>query len=334
MSRNTVGFNSLAILLGIFLLVTSLCSGVFSQPQQPEIAGEFFGDPIPLGNYYFVLRTVLTFSVPWGGIPNTAERLEKRLWDDLLLSYEAARRGISVSQEELSSEITKMLKGHNVAFQWQQEQEKYVLWVKETLGVPIEFFENQIKHLLQLKKLYNEIKDGIHPTVTEDEAFQEFLNEYHTLSVELVRFNDVKEAEEFYQKARHDPAFWDREAEKDKKNEARDHLFQRPGFVALEFLMYMWEFPKKAVYEMMDQKVGSIYPPAPIYRGYGVFKILEIRRADESLYPPRRESYYEQIRIQKKEEGFKNWLETLRQEANVKVYISPPDEILQQMSSS
>ena len=67
------------------------------------------------------------------------------------------------------------------------------------------------------------------------------------------------------------------------------------------------------------QKENEIYPPAPIYKGYGVFKILEVRHAVKEDFPKYRQSYYEQVKMQKKYKGFYQWLEDLKKKANIKI---------------
>jgi len=57
-----------------------------AQKPQEEIAGEFFGVPVPMSNYYFAMRVAAMFGTPWGGIPQNYEQLEERTWTDLLLS--------------------------------------------------------------------------------------------------------------------------------------------------------------------------------------------------------------------------------------------------------
>lgn len=294
-------------------------SQVTPQIPQEEIAGQIFDVPVPMGNYYFAMRVAAMFGTPWGGIPSTVEQLEERTWTDLLLSYEAFRRNIVVNDEELKTEITKNLQGYKVEFDWQQDKEAYEKWAQDTLNEPTELFENQMRHLVQLRKLQQEILDSVEPTVTEEEAFQEFLNEYNTLSIELVQFDELKDAQDFYDKAKNDPAFWD------KEKEATPDRFKRPGFVALEFLMFMWKLEFKAVYDMIKMDIGSIYPPSPIYKGYGVFKVLEIRQAKEEEFPQRRESYFEQLKQRKKYEGFNEWLANLKEQASIKIIAKPPE---------
>lgn len=303
------------------LLIVLICRPAGA--QNDELAGRFFGDPVPKGNYYFALRAVLIFSTPWGGVPADREQLETRLWQDLLMSYEASRRGIIATDEDLGKEIDAVLKGADVPFSWREDRAAYARWVSETLQESLDLFENQLRYLVQMKKLHQQVLDGITPIVGEEEAFQEFLNEHNTLSVEIAEFDDLKSAREFYDRLLARPQAWEELKAKGL------HKFSRPGFVALEFLMHMWKLPQKALYAMIEMKVGDVHPPEPIYRGYGVFKVLDIRRAKESDFPERRGSYDEQLRLQKKHQGFQAWLEDLQARARVQKYISPPDELFQ-----
>lgn len=291
------------------------------QIPDEEVAGELFGVPVPMSNFYFAMRVAAMFGTPWGGIPRTAEKLEERTWDDLLLSYEAFRRNITVGDEELGSEISKNLKGYKVEFDWQEDEEAYEKWAQDTLNEPSSVFKNQMKHLVQLKKLQQEILNSVELTVTDEEALQEFRNEHNTLSVELVQFDELKDAQEFYERVKDDSDAWEKEKEADPDK------FKRPGFVALEFLMHMWKLEFKAVYDMIEMEIGSIYPPSPIYKGHGVFKVVEIRRAKEEEFPKRIESYYQQLELRKKYEGFNEWFADLKKQADLKIYAKPPEGI-------
>ncbi|MDD5477086.1 MAG: peptidylprolyl isomerase [Candidatus Omnitrophica bacterium] len=297
-------------------LVFNFVYGAEPAEKKTEFAGEFFGAPVPIGNYYFVKGVIMVFGNRFGPQPQTAQELEDCVWDGLLLSYEAFRRNITVSQEEIENEIAKIIKDEKVEFDRKKDREAYAQWVKKRVNEPVELFENQIRYLIQLEKLRKEVMKSIKPEVSAEEAYQKFLNEYNTLAIELVQFDQLKDARDFYQKAEKNSRFWDKEKEKRPKD------FKRPGFVALEFLMEMWKLPKDAVYKMMQMEIGRIYPPAPIYKGYGVFKVLEKRPAEETKYPQLKQSYFEKVRMKKKYEGFNNWLKDLKQSANIKISIS------------
>ncbi|MDD5454128.1 MAG: hypothetical protein PHW62_01320 [Candidatus Ratteibacteria bacterium] len=285
------------------------------QTQNSKIAGEIFSVPVPMENYYFAWGVIQVFGTRWRGVPQTTEETEEQVWVELVLSYEAFQRDIKIERKEVEDEVAKILSGQEVPFNWKDNKQEYEKWVKDNINMPVVLFENQIEHLLKIEKLRKQVMDSISPEVTEEEAIQEFRNEHNTLSVELIQFDELDKADDYYNKVKGNPAFWDEEKEKNPDS------FKRPGFVALEFLMHMWKFPKEDVYKMLELKVGEIYPPAPIYQGYGVFKILEIRRAMDEDFPKYRNSYYEQVKMQKKYEGFQQWLKNLKDKANIKIYI-------------
>lgn len=306
--------------LSLFFCVVSLSFSFIAlaaekkaeENQQP--AGEFFGIPVSRSNYNFAKGVIIIFGNHWGGQPTNSQELEDCAWQELLLSYEAFRRNITVDRKEIEEEIDKTLKAEKIEFDWRKDKDKYSEWIKGKANEPPDVFENQIQHLIQLQKLRKQIMDTIEPVINEDEAYQKFLNEYNTLGIELAQFNDLKEAGEFYRKAKADPKFWE-----ERKKKSPDD-FKRPGFTALEFLMEMWKFPKEAVYKMMEMDAGEIYPPAPIYKGYGVFLILEKRPADPTQYPKLKNSYFEQIKMNRKYIGFNEWLKNLKQQAGIKIY--------------
>lgn len=315
------------VLFMVILITGSFLFVKMTVSQTQDIAGTFFGKPVSRGNYMVILRAVLSFQTPWGGIPRDREQAEKRVWDDLILSYEAHRREIAVGKEELEEKITETLKGNHVSFDWKESPQEYEQWTKDTLNAPIELFENQMEHLVQVKKLRQQVLDSINPSITEEEAFQEFLNEQNSLSVVLAEFDTQEEAQQFYEQVKKDPDAWGRAFTKDLKSIPEDRTFHKPGFVALEFLIEMWKFPRKAVFDMIEMEIGEIYPPEPIYEGYGVFKVRDVRRADESKFAERKESYFKQLRLRGKYQGFKDWLENLRKDADIQIYMEPPQEL-------
>jgi len=307
--------------------VGALLFATMSTSQEQKIAGTFYGDDVSKENYMFVMRIVTSFRTPWGVIPRDRKQAEKRVWDELILSYEAHRRQITVGKKELENKITETLKGDNVSFNWKESPDEYEQWVKKSLNESVELFENQMNHLVQVKKLREQVLDSIDPSVTEEEAFQEFLNENNSLSVKLGEFDTLVEAQQFYERVKNDPDEWERAVKEDYKSIPEDRMFRQPGFVALEFLIEMWKFPRKAVFDMIEMEIGEIYPPEPIYEGYGVFKILDVRRADESNFSKRKESYFKQLRSRKKYNGFKDWLSNLRENADIQIYMEPPQEL-------
>lgn len=155
------------IILTICVAVSSflvLVTMVVSQEQ--KVAGTFFGDTVSKSNYMFVLRIVLSFRSPWGNIPRDRKQADKRVWDELILSYEAHRRQITVEQNEINEKITDTLKESKVSFYWKDSPGEYEKWIRDALNEPVETFENQMRHLVQIKKLHQQVRDSINPSIT------------------------------------------------------------------------------------------------------------------------------------------------------------------------
>jgi hypothetical protein len=296
--------------------------------KEPEYAGEFFDIKVPIGNYYFMKGTLTVFGSRGSPLPDSPQALENATWEELLLSYEAYRRGITVSREEIEQEVSNMLGERNVGFNWKQDKEAYAKWLKENVNEPTELFENQIQHLLQIQKLKQQVMDSIEPPVSNQEAHEQFLVEHNALSVELAQFDQLKDAEDFYRRAKADNKLWDKEKEK------RPNDFKRPGFVSLAFLIDIWRFPKDAAFKMVRMKKDSLYPPAPIYKGYAVFKILENRQANESDYPKAKQSCFEKVKAAKRYAGYNEWQQNLKNQAQIKVYPTVKESALENKTGS
>jgi hypothetical protein len=284
-------------------------------PQKNEYIGEFSGwqAQVPLSNYYFIKGAIMVFGTRWGASPQTEQELEDRVWEQLVLSFEAYRRNIKVEDKELEDEIDKIVKSEKVDFDWRKDKEAFSNWVKDKSKENAELFKNQLSHLIQLEKLRKEVLDTFKPEVTEEEAKNEFINEYNTIELELKQFDQLKDAEDFYKKMQ-DPKLWEAEVKKDPK------FAQHPGFVSFEFLINMWQIPKDDLYKMLAMEIDSVYPPVPVYKGYGVIRILKKRPADPAEFPKVRESYLKQVEMLKKYDQLKEWLKKLKEEAGIKLY--------------
>lgn len=308
--------SNLAVMSAFVLIAwQAACLGQNTNQTQEDYIGEFsaWGVKVPRSNYNIIKYAISIFGTRWGAAPQTPKDLEDRTWDQILLSYEAFRRDVKVEDKQLEEEITKLFKAENVKFDWKTDKKTYEDWVKEKAKEPVDVFENQMRHQIQLENLRKQLLDSFKPTVTEPEAFQEFLNEYNTLELEIVQFDDLKKAQEFFKKMKK-ASLWEEEAKKDPK------FAKHPGFVALEFLREMWKISEKDLYKMMKLDVDSIYPPAPIYKGWGVFRILKKRVAVDDEFSKLRQSYFNQVEMIKKYEELDSWLKNLKQEAALKIY--------------
>ncbi len=285
------------------------------EAKEPEYIGEFFDTKVPRENYIFINTTYMIFSEQIGPVKTEEER-EQKIWEDLMLSYEAFRRGVNVTQEEIDEEVGKILNAEKATFDFKKDRQAYAAWLKEKTNEPVELFENQLRHLIQMRKLRQQVMDSINPEVSDKEAYARFRDENSSLGAELVEFEKKEDAEAFYKKARADKNLWDQEKKKRPKE------FRHPGFVSLAFLIDIWKFPRDACYKMLKMKKGEIYGPEPIYKGYAVFKVTDARPANDADYTKAnvKNSYYEKIKSSKKYAGLDQWIKDLKQQAKIKIY--------------
>ncbi len=281
-----------------------------SGPATGKVAGYIFGAPVPSENYQFAKRVSSLFG-PGQERWSEADR-ERAVWEALILHYEAFRRGISATEEELEQRINQILRDNQRSFTRANDPAAYAQWVAETLQEDVALFEGQVQYLLQIDKLKDHIRGSLPVAVTEQEMQEEFLNEKHHVGGEMVVFDTPEEARALSERAQ-DPAQW--EAMK-AKGEPR----VRPvNLMTLEAYIHLWEVPKEQIYAFHAMDIGSVGPPMPFGTQWCVYRLLEKRTGDLKDFPRERESYHQQLKLKKQYEGLQRWIEELKASAQLKV---------------
>ena len=280
-----------------------------------EIAGEIFGIPVSINNYRFAKRVAYTFHHPQGAANLSEQEKEKYAWNSLILHYEAFQRGIEVPEEELSQQINQFLKEQNVSWTRGSDPEAYREWVQENLRSDVQFFENQIRFLLEIKEVKDQVFESLDPEVAEEELKQEFLNEQHHVGGEMVVFETKEEADAFYEKARRRKA-WERIKKRG------DHNVRPVSLMTLEAYMDLWSIPKEKIYAFHAMKIGKVGPPMPFgKKKWTVYRLGKKKVADLADFPKRRDYYVKQIKVRKKWDELSVWIENLWSSANLKKFV-------------
>ena len=97
----------LFIVTVLFSALSFLDNSAAQDESQTVFAGRIFEAQVPLDNYLFVKGALSVFGNKFGPAPANEEEEERYVWDQLLLSYEAFRRGVTVNQEEVEEEVKK-----------------------------------------------------------------------------------------------------------------------------------------------------------------------------------------------------------------------------------
>lgn len=288
------------------------------QPPAPaeDPAGIIFGIPVSKGNYYFAKAVAYIYPRPWGAADLPESEREKVVWDNLILHYEAHRRGIEVSEQDVEKAINSLLTDQKQTFTRSSDPAAYKKWVKETLNGEPELLENQVRYILAIKNLRDRVVKEAQVTVTEEEMHQEFLNEQNHVSGEMVTFETKEEAAAFYEK--HKTAKkWEAMKKKGKQT-------VRPvSLMTLEAYIDLWSIPKEQMYQFHALPIGSIGEPMPFGGQWCVYRLLEKRTGDLKDFPKQEESYRNQVQMKKKYDAMKKWVDDLKESAKLEVLIQP-----------
>lgn len=297
-------------------LVAFACCGMLSAAaaSAEEIAGEIFGQPVSLNNYYFAKRVALMFPRPWGAPDLTGQALEDFVWEQLLLHYASYQRGIQATDDELEVMVNELLRNHGQSVSRRGNPEAYRRWVNETLGIEPDALENQVRYLIQIRKLNDQILQEQRVTVTEAEMQQEFLNEQHHVGGEMVAFDTKEAAEAFYQTVR-EGSSWD------AMEASGAHQVRPVSLMTLEAYIDLWSIPKAQIEALHALELGSVGAPMPFGKQWCVYHLLEKRVGDVREFPARRESYFQQVQSKKKYQAQQQWIRDFKASASLKILV-------------
>ncbi|MBN1689311.1 MAG: SurA N-terminal domain-containing protein [Candidatus Omnitrophica bacterium] len=285
--------------------------------KEGRVAGEIFGKDISFQEFNSFYRASQIFSITGKTIedPNI---LKQHTWQSLILSQEAKRQKIDVSDDEVLAEVFRLLAVQKIE---NPSPELYRRWVQATLRETPQEFESQIREILRIQKLIQNInQEPLADPPTEEEARQEFLRDEAMITAELMLFVDQNKAQEFYQKVSN-ASDWKKETE-DKQDQVRALTK-----ISLDSLINLWQVEEQKAFELHAHEEGSIIGPLPVGGKYGVFYLKEKKDADEEKFQTEaKEQYLNQLINQMKYQRYVQWAMNLQERANLKDYM-PSSEL-------
>jgi hypothetical protein len=281
------------------------------------IAGKIFGVPVSMGNYAFAKRVAATFPRPWGAADLPEAEREPVVWENLILHYEGFRRGITATEDELDAAVNELLKDQQQGLNRRGQPDAYRRWVSQTLRQDVELFENQVRYLVEIRKLKDHVLGQQRVAVTEAEIRQEFLGDQHHVGGELVVFPTRSAAESFYQEVK-DPGRWD-------AMKARGAPAVRPvSPMAVTAIVDLWGVPRDQILAFHAMSPGSVGPPMPFGRQWAVGRLLEKRTGDLRDLPRERDHYAKRVERKKKHQALEQWVEALKRAARPEIFVTSP----------
>jgi hypothetical protein len=284
--------------------------------QATGLAGELFGQPVPLANYYFAKRVAYTFPSPWGAADLPEDQREARVWESLILHFEAFRRGITAEESEIEQMVDSLLKNAEQPFTRRSDPAAYAKWVQETLQHDTTLLENQIQFVIQIRKLKDRLlEEQPVSEATEAELQKEFLNEQHHVGGEMVTF-DAKAAAVAFYAAHQTGAQWE------ALKAAGTPPVRPVSLMTVEAYVDLWSIPQATMDAFHALPEGSIYGPLPFGKQWCVYRLLEKRTGDLAEFPAKRDSYVQQVTMKQKYESRNQWIEAFKRSANLKIFVT------------
>lgn len=288
-----------------------------AQPAAPatELAGQIFDVPVPMGNYYFAKRVHGMFQTPEERAM-TPEQMEQHIWHNLVLSFEASRRQIEVTEEEFSQWVDSVLSVLELKFTRTANPDEYKKWIEETLKQSVELFENQMRYLATIEKLKREIVKEMQVTVTEEEMRQDYLNTENHVGGEYLLFDTQAEADAFYESNK-DIAKWE------SYKAANPDKVKPFMLITVQAIVDLWGVPQAQIDEFHAMPIGQVGKPLPFGKQIGVFRLLDKRTGDFSNYETKKENLQKRVEARKKYQAGQDWIKNIDREANIQVWVKP-----------
>ena len=300
---------------GDYLATLSSSAASLANPHQ-GLAGEMFGAPVSVGNYYFAKRVAFMFPQPWGAADLPEKDREPFIWEQLLLHYQAFQRRIEATDDELETMVNELLASQQQSFTRRQDPAAYRRWVTSALQEEPELLENQVRYLIQIRKMKETLLQEQRVTVTDEEAQQLYLDERHHVGGEMVTFETKELAQAFYERVK-EPARWEA-----MKANAEQKV--RPvSLMTLEAYMDLWGIPREQMVAFHALPIGAVGAPMPFGKQWCVYRLLDKRIGDLKEFPTEQSVFRQRVAMRKKAHGLTRVIEQLKQSANLKVFLPP-----------
>ncbi|MFH1752957.1 MAG: peptidylprolyl isomerase [Candidatus Omnitrophota bacterium] len=299
------------------MTLLALCSTTVAaqepQKRDPNIIGEAFGKPVTAREFHYYLITSSIFTRT-GIEDRDEEEVRAEAWQNLVYRHEAGELGVTVSNEELKEQLTRLMAEKDVEY----GTDAYRMWPQENLREDTATFERRIEDLLIVNKFLSE-KGNPEITVTEDEMLQKFKNQYNSFESEYINFDTEDEAKEHAKKFTAKPALW--KEMWDEKKPLGQKGASWINTMSLEALIDLWKIPKEDAYRILEHENGN-FIPAKYFYGNAVFRLLQKKEADMEKYDEKKKEYYKNtMTMYRKRSIAKEYFEDLFKRAGYKDFV-------------
>lgn len=121
-----------------------------------RVAGKVFGKEITFQEFNRFYRAAQIFSFTEKP-PEDPDFIKRLAWENIILSQEAKREKVKVSDDEIRAEVLRLLQSQKVPL------ESYERWLKTSVGESPQDFEAELREILRIRKLLNQVSTETDP---------------------------------------------------------------------------------------------------------------------------------------------------------------------------
>jgi hypothetical protein len=184
--------------------------------KEGRLAGEVFGKGVSFQEFNRFYRASQIFSFTGKPVQDPG-LIKQQTWQSILYSREAKQRGIQVTDDEVRTEVERILHGQGIE---PITPEIYQRWLRSTVQESAKDFEQEVRELLRIQKLLLQVHNQPMNSPSREDALKKFLGESKGLTEK--DFN--KEMEEKYTKELTEEKQYEQFIEWNLKLSERAHL--------------------------------------------------------------------------------------------------------------
>jgi hypothetical protein len=228
-----------------------------------------------------------------------------RYIERILLLKEAYKKGINVSEEEISADIEKIVKEYPKDSPPQIDWESEVVWKKE-IGTQL-----MIKKLI-LQEVHNKIKISIADLKKYYKTDKEDFHRQEMVRVRQIMVDTEKEANKLRKKILSGKSFIKlakKHSQSPDREKGGDLGFFARGQMPMEF--------DEAAFSL--RKKNQISPVFRSDYGYHIFQLVDKRQAKKLKFGEVKDKIRKILRAQREKEEFDRWFSNLKKQTKVKI---------------
>jgi len=229
-----------------------------------------------------------------------------------MFSKEAQRQKIEVTDDEVRTEIYRILATHDIE---NPSEDLYERWLQATVREAPRTFESQLREFLRIQKLIQTVNTKKIDEPSDETLKKEYLRDHSMIELEMAKFASQIAAQEFSERVTNAKK-WQQEKEK------AEGLVKSTGNVSLDAIINIWQIPQQKAFELHQLEVGTITDPYPLGSQHVVFHIANKTIADEAKFESDfRDDYLNNWMNQNRYQRFITWTMALTKEADLKDYV-------------